>query len=183
MNWSGTAGQFNQHFPNGTLRWRYTNVDADSALHHTFHEKDDGNTLVAVWQCHTDTEALANDRLNDPYLYPLFNAAGNPSRCARNTYCGGLWADGVIEPEGQSREPGWKWDGWSVMENSTAPDRLDINRHIPERAISNRSTSDYTHVNGIDYDRMNELLLLTSRSFGEGYTNRLSHPAERRPLG
>ena len=169
VNWGGTAGQINQYFPNGTLRWSYTNVDVDSVLHHTFHQKGDGNSLVAVWERHSDTEALAKGRIQDAYLYPLFNAAGNPSRCARNTYCGGLWADSVIELDGQGRETGWKWDGWTLMENSVSADRLDINYHIPERAISNRSTADYMHVNGIDYDPTHELLLLTSRSFGEIY--------------
>jgi len=55
------------------------------------------------------------------------------------------------------------------MEASVSADRLDISNHIPERAISNRSTADYMHVNWIDHDPTNEPLLLTSRSFCETY--------------
>ncbi|MGZ8227895.1 MAG: aryl-sulfate sulfotransferase, partial [Methylococcaceae bacterium] len=173
VNWGGTAGQIAQYKVDGSLNWQYTNVDADSVLHHTFHQTSAGNTFVPVWERHSAAEATSAGRVDDDYLNPLYtegDAGTNPSRCARSTYCGGLWTDAIVELDSQGHETGWRWDTWDKLTvNSEDVTRLDINYHIPEREISNRSTADYMHVNSVHFDPVNELLVISSRSFNEIY--------------
>jgi|CXWL01.1.fsa_nt_gi hypothetical protein len=173
VNWGGTAGQLAQYKIDGELLWQYTNVDADSVLHHTFHQSSSGKTFVPVWEKHSSTEAISAGRADDDYLHPLYaegDSGTTPSRCARNTYCGGLWTDVIVELDKQGKETGWRWDAWDKLTtNPTDVTKLDINYHIPEREISNRSTADYMHVNSVHFDPVNELLVISSRSFNEIY--------------
>jgi hypothetical protein len=78
----------------------------------------------------------------------------------------------IVELDRDGKETGWRWDAWDKLtDDPKDATRLDINYHIPEpfAQISNRSTADYMHVNGVDFDPVNDLLVVTSRAFNEIY--------------
>ena len=139
--------------------WSYTQNDDSARFHHDIAPMPNGNVLAICWEAIDSTAALA--------------AGANPE-----TLMGvGLWSEKVVElaPDGSGgAEVVWEWRLWDhliqdmnpeaanfgvVAEN---PNKVDLNYPTPENL-----PADFVHMNSIDYNPLNDHILLSAPEFDE----------------
>ena len=175
LNWGGTQGRLREWTWDGELIWDIDLVGEDGnwISHHTFHRMPNGNTLVVIWERYSRQEAIQKGR--HPLTVNPEGAVGTEPR--PGIYIGDLWPDAIIEvakvcaEEVQVGEPCpeyelnqyeivWEWHAWDHLCNSKKSHCIDINYHIPRPTdITHRSSADFMHVNAVDYDPVNDLIV------------------------
>lgn len=142
--------------------WSFTLNDSTARLHHDIEVLPNGNVLAICWERIDSLEAVESGR--DPML--LQN--------------GVLWSDRILELEPSSAggaEVIWEWRAWdhlvqdfdSTRSNygvvADSPQKIDVNF-----GSSNASSSDWLHMNSIDYYGYYDLgghILLSVPTFDE----------------
>lgn len=171
--WGGIQGRLREwNWDGDRVKWDIQLAGADWIAHHTFHRMPNGNTLVLIWERYSRDEAIAKGR--DPSTVNPEGSIGDEPN--PGVYTGDLWPDKIMEiKKCASRavdcyDVVWEWRAWDHLCDMKSPDCIDINYHIPRPTDrTHRSSADFMHANGIDYDPVNDLVVLTSRAFGEFY--------------
>jgi hypothetical protein len=169
--WGGTQGRLREWDWDGNLVWDINLADTDWVSHHTFHRTQSGTTFVLIWDRHSRKEAIRKGR--HPATVNPEGTLGTDPR--PGVYIGDFWPDKIIEIAyigPTSYEVVWEWRGWDHLCNGRSKPEscLDINYHVPlPTDETHRSSADYMHVNAVDFLEEENLVLLTSRIFGEFY--------------
>ncbi len=154
----GRTGRIVEQDWNGALVWEYTLADSNYHLHHDVHVMSNGNLLVIAWERKSLSDCIAAGR--------------NPS----NIPPSGLWSEAIfeIEPQGSFTSVVWEWHAWDhLVQNfdSTKANygdltlnksRIDINK-----GNTNSNSSDWIHINGIDYNESLDMIMLSAPMLNE----------------
>jgi hypothetical protein len=167
--WGGTQGRLREWKWDGELVWDIELAAKDWISHHTFHRMPNGNTLVLIWERYSRQDAIRKGR--HPLTVNPEGATGTEPR--PGVYIGDFWPDKIIEIEKTGKytyKTVWEWRAWDYLCNRTDPKCIDINYRIPRPTdITHRSSADFMHANAVDYDPVNDLIVLNSRVLGEFY--------------
>ncbi|MCR4413077.1 MAG: aryl-sulfate sulfotransferase, partial [Thermoguttaceae bacterium] len=163
-NWApGLGGRIEQYSWDGNLVWSYDLLNTQYASHHDIEPLPNGNILVLVWEYKSASEAIAAGR--DPALLSD----------------GKLIPDSVFEIQPSGSSGGnvvWEWHVWDHLIQDRFPDKanygnvaahpelVDIN-YVPSGTGAGGVPSDWTHMNGIDYNAQFDQILLSVREFSE----------------
>lgn len=142
------------------LVWEYTVNDSLRRLHHDIAlvEKEDNtfNILMIAWEYIDTDEVLAAGR----------DTTGHTANV--------VWSDYIFEIDPLTNEIVWEWHAWDhlVQDHDSrkqnfgniadAPGRIDINLDFSEEGHP-----DWLHANSIDYDPINDYVLLSVPHFSE----------------
>lgn len=139
------------------LLWSFELNDSLHRLHHDIQPMPNGNILMIAWESHTIEELLD---------------AGMDTSTLIN---GKLWSDMVIEVDPELDSIVWEWHAWDHLIqdfDSTKANYGDVAAH-PELIDLNydaeNSNPSWTHTNAIDYDPINDLILLSVPTFSEAW--------------
>jgi uncharacterized protein (TIGR03437 family) len=159
INTTGGAGGRIERFSwEGELIWKFELANSEALLHHDFKRLPNGNILMIAWDIKTANEALAAGR--DPKLT-------HPSQ---------VWGERIIEVRPTGPEGGeivWEWRLWDHLIQDFDPARqnhgivsenpglIDINYG------ASADTSDWIHMNAIDYNPEIDQIVMSSWYFNE----------------
>lgn len=155
----GFGGGVQRLLFDGTVLWDYRHFGTGYQSHHDIAPLPNGNVLLTVWEDKTALQAIAAGR--DPQLL-----TGNVFRL-----------DSIVEVQPTGPTTGtvvWSWHvfdhlvqdydatqaNYGVVGN--APGRIDVN--YPANAAQ---ATDWTHVNGIDYDAEHDWIAISAYFQGE----------------
>ncbi|PCH81632.1 MAG: arylsulfotransferase [Planctomycetota bacterium] len=160
--WSGrpgSGGGIERFAWDGSLEWQAFISDNTWLQHHDIEVLPNGNVLAIVWENRTVAEAVA---------------AG---RDAAITTDGIFAPDMIVEIRPEGPDGGtvvWEWRVWDHLIQDTDqakpnfgtisdhPELIDIN-YPPKNARA----GDWTHFNSVDYDPVNDLILISCKHFDE----------------
>ncbi|MCH2082971.1 MAG: aryl-sulfate sulfotransferase [Saprospiraceae bacterium] len=140
------------------LLWEFTINNEEERLHHDIAITNEGNILMIVWEVKTADEAVQAGR--DPENLPD----------------GELWPDYILEIkplDNNEYEIVWEWHVWDhlVQDFDATKDNFGIVEDHPELVDINYDTSngadDWMHTNAIDYDPVNDMIMLSVPTFHE----------------
>ena len=140
------------------LLWEFTINNEEERLHHDIAITNEGNILMIVWEVKTADEAVQAGR--DPENLPD----------------GELWPDYILEIkplDNNEYEIVWEWHVWDhlVQDFDATKDNFGIVEDHPELVDINYDTSngadDWMHTNAIDYDPVNDMIMLSVPTFRE----------------
>lgn len=156
-NAPGRGGILEKFDWNNNLVWSYVLSNDSLAMHHDFYPMDNGNILVIAWHGIPASEAENKGRY-------------------KGTIGGSkLWSERIIElkPKGTNdAEVVWQWSLWDHIiqdESISKPDYNVISAH-PELMNVNyntSSTSDWIHINSIDYNKDLDQIILSCHNTSE----------------
>jgi hypothetical protein len=147
----GAGGAVEELDWDGTVLWRYVYASDDVLQHHDIELLPSGNVLLIAWEGVSKVEAMAAGR----------DAAGLPAD--------GIWPDHVVELDPTTDTIVWEWHVWDhlVQDRDAAkpnygliadnPGRLDVN-------AAGGASSDWNHVNAIDYNAELDQIVLSSHN-------------------
>lgn len=159
----GSTGRLERLAFDGTLQWDMLIDGPNAFMHHDIEPMPNGNVLVIVWDNMTSAQAIAAGR--DPALI----ASGVVE----------WYPDAILEIEQTGPTTGnvvWEWhlmdhviqDFDAAQANfgnvAAHPELVDIN--YPAWVLDN---GDWNHFNGLDYDPINDWIVICSREQGEMY--------------
>lgn len=146
---------------NGNVTWSKTLATETYLSHHDVEVLPNGNILAVVWEAKTAQEAkeLGRTRINGDSLWA--DAIYEICRASVNNNC----TDGEIV---------WRWSTWDhVIQDSDSsitatyvnnisdyPDKVDLNYFA-------NPSSDWTHINSVDYNPSTEEILVSVHGFNE----------------
>ncbi|MCR9245986.1 MAG: aryl-sulfate sulfotransferase [bacterium] len=157
----GATGLIEKLAFDGTVTWSYQVSGPFQYAHHDVEPMPNGNVLIIAWDRYTVPDAIAAGR--DPGL--ITNSDWLPDAILE------------IQPTGPtSGQIVWEWHmmdhviqdfdatkpNFGVVAN--APDKLDIN--YPAVVLTD---GDWNHFNGLDYDPVNDWIIVSSRAQAEIY--------------
>ncbi|WP_020535506.1 aryl-sulfate sulfotransferase [Lewinella cohaerens] len=137
------------------LLWSFERNDENNRLHHDIAMTPQGTILMIVWEKKTMEEAMAIGR--SPFLLSD----------------GELWPDYVIEVDPTTDEIVWEWHVWDHLVQDIVPElsNFDAVGSRPERVNvnweTNDSGADWMHTNSIDFDPLNNQVILSVPTFHE----------------
>ncbi len=157
FNAGGSGGIIEMIDWNGTVIWDYTISSTTECHHHDIEYLPNGNILAIAWDSKTSAEA---------------------TQAGRTTSGSTLWSEKIVEIQPDLINGGgtivWEWKVWdhlvqdadNTKDNygtvSTSPELIDLN------FVSGSPTStDWLHVNSIDYNADFDQIILSSHSFSE----------------
>jgi hypothetical protein len=141
----------------GNVIWSYTVSDATQCQHHDVKALPNGNILIIAWELKTDTEAIAQGR--NPNLLPAT-----------------LWSEQIIEVEPSGATGGnvvWEWHMWDhlVQDFDNTKSNFGVVNSSVDRVNLNygasATSSDWLHINSIDYNPTLDQILLSVHNFSE----------------
>lgn len=155
----GGSGGVIEHFDwNGNLQWRYSISDSNQCLHHDITPMPNGNILCIVWEKHSKENAVLNGKDNS----------------YQQAY---LWSEKIVElqPIGSdSAAIVWEWKLFDhlIQDYDASKSNYGIVSEHPELVDINYfpgagNTSDWIHLNSIDYHPELDQILLSSHRFNE----------------
>jgi len=142
---------------NGNVTWSYTVSDATKCQHHDAKVLPNGNVLILAWESKTKVEAVTQGR----------NSSQVPST---------LWSEQILEIEPVGSNGGnivWEWHLWDHLiqdYDATKPNYGTIasNRQLLNLNYGASTTSsDWIHMNAIDYNPTLNQILLSAHNMGE----------------
>ena len=140
------------------LLWEFTINNEQERLHHDIAITNEGNILMIIWEVKTAEEAIQAGR--DPENLPD----------------GELWPDYVLEVkplDNNDYEIVWEWHVWDhlIQDFDATKDNFGVVEDHPELVDINYDTSngadDWMHTNAIDYDPVNDMIMLSVPTFHE----------------
>lgn len=156
---TGVTGKIQRVAFDGTVLWDYELDGPTYFLHHDFCEMPNGNVLAIVWHLKTDVEAIALGR--DPALL------AHP----------GFYPDAIVELQQTGPNSAaivWEWQVWDHMIQDFDPTKPNygvvadnpgrININFPPVVLTD---GDWNHCNGIDYDPINDWIVISAREQNE----------------
>lgn len=137
--------------------WSYTISSTEQCSHHDVEYMPSGNILIIAWQSYTAAEAAAE---------------------GRTTSSETLWSDKIIEVEPDFENGGgtivWEWDAWDHLIQDENPDanNYGVVADFPELidlnyVLSDATTSDWLHINSVDYNAELDQIALSNHNFSE----------------
>ena len=157
FNAGGHGGVIEKIDWNGNVIWTYFISDATNWQHHDVKALPNGNILVIAWESKTNTQAIAKGR--NPLLVPTT-----------------LWSEQILEIQPTGATGGnivWEWHLWDHLIqdfDNTKPDFGAVNTNPQLLNINYKATaasSDWIHLNSIDYNVALDQILVSSRVLNE----------------
>jgi uncharacterized protein (TIGR03437 family) len=159
INTTGGAGGRIERFSwEGELIWKFELANSEALLHHDFKRLPNGNILMIAWDIKTAQEAL--DAGRDPKL----------------THALQVWGERIIEVRPTSPAGGeivWEWRLWDHLIQDFDPAKQH-HGVVPEHAElidinhgASADTSDWIHMNAIDYNPELDQIVMSSWYFNE----------------
>jgi hypothetical protein len=187
----GIGGIVEEYTWDGELIWSFEYHNDQVHLHHDIEPLPNGNILMIAWEYISPDELLAAGRLPD--LIPTESDNARPERPPNNGNNNnnrpnnnnpptedatedaeiGLWADHLIEVDPTTNEIVWEWHVWDhIIQDTDAnlpnygnvtdnPQKVNLNY------TGNRVTSDWNHINAVDYNPELDQILLSVHAFSE----------------
>ena len=145
---------------NGSITWSFKLANSVECMHHDIYPMSNGNILAIVWDSKTPAEA---------------KAAGRDTTHIGTT----LWSEKIIELQPLGTDSAiivWQWKLWDHLVQSydaTKPNFGVVSDH-PELINLNYFTgsatsTDWHHINAIDYDESLDQIILSGHNFCEFY--------------
>ncbi len=137
------------------LEWSYTLNDSLKRMHHDIAPMPNGNILMIVWELKNEDEAIQAGR--DTSI--LIDAK--------------LWPDYVVEVDPTTSETVWEWHAWDhlVQDYDDSKDNFGVVEDHPELIDLNYhyrdGRADWMHTNAIDFDAINDHVIISVPTFGE----------------
>ena len=159
----GLGGRIELFNWNGDLEWAYNYISDEHHQHHDVEYLPNGNILVLAWENVSAAEAE--------------QAGRNPDLTGPN----GVYTETIVElqPVGSNQAIiVWKWNLWDhlVQEYDPAKDNFGLIADHPELVNVNYqsgiggpggSSTDWVHINSVDYNPELDQIVLSSRDFSE----------------
>lgn len=156
----GDGGSIRRFGWDGELLWDFEYSTIDDRLHHDIEPMPNGNVLAINWELVSKADALQAGR--DPEnLSPDYN----------NT----VWALTIIEIEPDGLTGGnvvWEWKAMDhlVQDYDPAMDNYGVIADNPRKINFNQvrdNRADWIHANSVDYDRVNDQILISTPFLNE----------------
>ncbi len=139
------------------LLWSFEMNDSLRRLHHDIAVMPNGHILMIAWEAKTIDELIA--------------AGMDTSLLVSNV----LWSDAIFEVSPQLDSIVWEWHAWDHLVqdfDSTKANYGDVAAH-PERIDLNYpaevNSPSWLHTNSIDYDPINDLIIVSVPTFSEAW--------------
>ena len=143
----------------GAVLWSYTYSGSTWIAHHDIEPMPNGNVLLIAWEVKSASEASALGRQNAQVMWPDHIVEVKPTGSNTGDI---VWEWHAWDHLVQDRDPS-KPDYGVIADN---PGRLDIN------LISNSQMpggGDWLHINGISYNPVDDLIVISSHFMNEFY--------------
>ncbi len=153
----GQGGRVEKIDWDGNVTWSYNVSDATKCQHHDAKVLPNGNVLILAWESKTKAEAIAQGR--NPLQVPAT-----------------LWSEQILEIEPVGLNGGnivWEWHLWDHLVQdydankpnyatiASNPQLLNLNY------AASATSSDWIHINSIDYNPALDQILLSAHNMGE----------------
>ena len=156
--WAGGGGESVEivSWENESL-WTFSLNTETERLHHDIAVLPNGNVLMVAWEKITEEEAIAMGR--DTALLTQ----------------GELWPDKIIEVDPTTDEIVWEWHAWDhlIQDIDETKPNFGVVSENTGRINVNFDTSDgkadWMHVNAIDYDALNDQIIISVPTFHEAW--------------
>jgi Arylsulfotransferase (ASST)/Secretion system C-terminal sorting domain len=150
----GMHGRLQKYDWNGNLVWDYTNASTTSNLHHDFCPLPNGNVLVICYDVKAAGDVVATG----------------------GTFTGAAWFEKIIElqPTGlNTQNVVWEWKMWDHICQTTdaaKPNYVTSAVSNPQLFdVAKFLSKDQFHMNGIDYDSVNNEIVFSCHFTNEFY--------------
>lgn len=154
FNGGGACGKIQKYDYTGNLIWDYTHSSSTYYTHHDHCPLPNGNVLLISYELKTQAELAA--------------AGGT------NTALTTIWPEKIIEVQPTGTTTGtivWEWHIWDHLVQNVDPAKANYQTSIvnhPELLnINYKSTKDWIHMNGIDYNPMLDQIVVSSHNLNE----------------
>lgn len=136
------------------LLWSFEMNDSLQRLHHDITIMPNGHVLAIAWERKTVAEAV--------------QAGRNPALLPNNV----LWPDKIIEIDPATSTIVWEWHTWDhlIQDFDATKDNYGVVGDHPELIDLNRDFNNgasWQHTNAIDYDPINDLIIVSVPTFSE----------------
>ncbi len=152
----GSCGGIQKYDYTGNLLWNYTHSSSTFYSHHDHCVLPNGNVLLIAYELKTQTQLTA--------------AGGTVSLAS------GIWPEKVIEVQQTGPTTGtivWEWHVWDhLVQNVNVGSgnyQTSIVNHPELLNINYKTTKDWIHMNGIDYNPMLDQIVVSSHNLDEWY--------------
>jgi hypothetical protein len=141
----------------GTVRWDFRYDTGTELSHHDIATMPNGNVLMIAWETRTMAETIAAGR--------------DPTRVS-----GDVYPDHIVEVQRTGPTTGlivWEWHVWDhlIQDLDATKENFGVVADHPELIDVNfpygHSGAELNHMNGIDYDPVNDLVILSPRTQDE----------------
>lgn len=145
----GNGGRVAEYDWDGNLVWSFDYASTSYQQHHDVRWMPNGHVLMVAWEKRSGAEAIA---------------AGRDRRSIPAN--GEVWVDHVVEVDPATSQIVWIWRLWDHLLPPGA-DPADHPELVDPNFNANASTSDWTHVNAIDYNATLDQVMVSSRNLSE----------------
>ncbi len=156
FNGGGACGRIQKVDYAGNLVWDYTHSSSTYYTHHDHCPLPNGNVLLIAYELKTQADLAA--------------AGGT------NTALTTIWPEKIIEVQPTGATTGnivWEWHVWDHLvqnsDNSKSNYQTSIVNHPELLHINYKSTKDWMHMNGIDYNPVLDQIVVSSHNLNEWY--------------
>jgi hypothetical protein len=157
FNGGGACGRMQKVNYSGSIVWDYTHSSSTYYTHHDHCVLPNGNVLMIAYELKTQTELAA---------------AGGTNTALTS----GIWPEKIIEVQPTGATTGnivWEWHVWDHMvqnlNSSKANYQTSIVNHPELLNVNYKSTKDWMHMNGIDYNPILDQIVVSSHNLNEWY--------------
>ncbi|MCX6269298.1 MAG: aryl-sulfate sulfotransferase [Bacteroidetes bacterium] len=148
------CGQVQKVDWNGNVIWDFVYSTTTYCTHHDIHPMPNGNVLLISYELKTAAEV---------------SAAG----CSQSIT---MWPDKIVEIQPSGATGGivvWEWHAWDHLCQSLYPAKSNYVTSVVEHPgllnINYKTTKDWMHVNGIDYNEALDQITFSSHNMNELY--------------
>ncbi len=156
FNGGGACGKVQKYDYTGNLIWDYTHSSSTYYTHHDHCPLPNGNVLLISYESKTQAE--------------LATAGGT------NTALTTIWPEKIIEVQPTGATTGnivWEWHIWDHLVQNVDAGKANYQTSIvnhPELLnVNYKSTKDWMHMNGIDYNPILDQIAVSSHNMNEWY--------------
>lgn len=146
LNNGGGTGRIQKVDANGTVLWDFTYSSSTYYLHHDFCPMPNGNVLLISYDVRSGSEA---------------QAAGATSSSQRNS-------EKIMEVDPKTSQIVWEWKLWDHLVQNKDANKANYQSSIvnhPELLdINYKATTDWLHMNGIDYNPILDQIAVSSHN-------------------
>jgi hypothetical protein len=152
----GKGGRLQFIAPDGTVDWDFIYSSSEGETHHDAELLPNGNVLAMVWIRKPAEAGVQAGFMLDEDVFP----------------------ESIIEIDPNTNEIVWEWHSWDhlIQDHDVTkdnfgviadhPERIDIN-YVPKSGNSVEIKGDIMHANGIAYDKVNDVILLSANFYSE----------------
>ena len=154
--WAGGGGETVEivSWDNASI-WSYTLNSETERMHHDITVLPNGNIAMIVWEYKSEEEAIAAGR--------------DTSLITQDA----LWPDKIVEINPENDEIVWEWHVWDhlVQDYDATKANYDVVADSPSKVNLNFDTNDgkadWMHTNALDFDPINNHIILSVPTFHE----------------